>query len=430
MVNKINLLKLGYSGFSDIYRGSEKRRFGDSSKIDQFLTIWILLKKYKYYQDLIKWKYSLLSKFNFTLKIEKNRQLFIVLAFFKNRLLKLVRKLENFKRFQSSTLFMFGNLVHNTCIFSQTELNMRIENSFGSIQKKKTILFNHFNLLRKINAVDYKRGVFVAGNRGYFLKNGGVLLNYSIIRYGLDFLSKKKYIGLQTPYFMKSKLLKKCTQLSDFSEQLYNVGNSNNKFLIATSEQPLTAFHYGEQIPFSKLPIRYSGFSTCFRKEGGSHGKDTSGIFRVHQFEKVEQFIITKSETYSWKLFEEMLENSRIFYHSLNIPFNLITIPSGSINLSASKKIDIVGFFPASRTFRELVSCSNCTTHQSKKLNIEFKTNCKSRQNVCVTMLNSTLCATTRLICCICENFQNKYGLKIPTTLRSYTGISFFPFYD
>lgn len=227
---------------------------------------------------------------------------------------------------------------------------------------------------------------------------------------------------------MKNSLLKKCTQLSDFSEQLYNVGNNSNKFLIATSEQPITAFHSDEQIPFSKLPLRYSGFSTCFRKEGGSHGKDTSGIFRVHQFEKVEQFIITNSEKHSWKLFEEMLENSRNFYHSLNIPFNLITIPSGSINLSASKKIDILGFFPASKTFRELVSCSNCTTHQSKKLNVESKINSESTENIPVTMLNSTLCATTRLICCICENFQNKSGVKIPMALRSYIGISILPF--
>ena len=127
-------------------------------------------------------------------------------------------------------------------------------------------------------------------------------------------------------------------------------------------------------------------------------------------------------------LFEQMLENSKRFYLSLNIPFNLVDIPSGSINLSASKKIDILGFFPASNTFRELVSCSNCTTHQSKKLKVEFKIKPTHKHWMPVTMLNSTLCATTRLICCICENYQNNKGIKIPAVLRSYMGISFIPF--
>jgi len=123
-----------------------------------------------------------------------------------------------------------------------------------------------------------------------------------------------------------------------------------------------------------------------------------------------------------------MLENSKRFYLSLNIPFNLVDIPSGSINLSASKKIDILGFFPASNTFRELVSCSNCTTHQSKKLKVEFKIKPTYKHWMPVTMLNSTLCATTRLICCICENYQNNKGITLPTVLRSYMGISFIPF--
>jgi len=323
-----------------------------------------------------------------------------------------------------------GNLIHNSCVFTESEKNLRIQNSFYFFfEKKDFALNNHFVLLRKIRAVDYKRGTEIAGNRGYFLKGIGVLFNFSIIRYGLDFLAKKNYICLQTPYFMKNSLLRKCTQLNDFNEQLYSVGN-NAKFLIATSEQPISAFHFSEQIPISKLPLKYSGFSSCFRKEGGSHGKDTRGIFRVHQFEKVEQFIIGKSNLNSWMLFEEMLENSRHFYHSLNIPFNLVDIPSGSINLAASKKVDILGFFPASKTFRELVSCSNCTTHQSKRLKVEFKTHNQSKEWVPVTMLNSTLCATTRLICCICENYQNITGIIVPVVLRSYMGISLLPFKD
>lgn len=423
------LLNLGKSGFPDIYRGSEKRRFGDKSLIDQLLIITFFIKTLKHNQNKLKWKINVLTKLYSVLKKKKPKSLSVLFYNLKIRSLKIIKKLENLEKFRNFTLTKLGNLIHNTCVFTETELNLRVENSYDFSKINKPNM-NHVDLLKKIGAVDYKRGIVVAGTRSYFLKNTGTLLNFAIIRYGLDFLSKKRYINLQTPYFMKNNLLKKCTQLNDFSEQLYEVGNNNNKYLIATSEQPISAFHNSERIPFSKLPLRYSGFSTCFRKEGGSHGKDTTGIFRVHQFEKVEQFIIGKSNRNSWKLYEEMLENSRSFYKTFNIPFRLINIPSGSINQTASKKIDILGFFPSNNSFRELVSCSNCTTHQSKKLLVEFKLDSKMKNNVPVSMLNSTLCATGRLICCICENYQKNKGISVPYVLRSYIGISFLPYLE
>lgn len=423
------LLNLGCNGFPDIYRGSEKRRFGDESLIDQLLIVNFFIKNLKYNQNKLKWKVNILSKLYSQLRVKETKNLLCLFYLLKIRFLKITKKLENFKKFRNSTLNKLGNLIHNTCVFSETELNLRIENSYDFKKINKSFL-THVDILKKIRAVDYKRGISVAGNRSYFFKNIGTLLNFSLIRYGLDFLSKKRYINLQTPFFMKNNLLKRCTQLHDFSEQLYQLGNSCHKFLIATSEQPISAFHSSEKIPLTKLPLRYSGFSTCFRKEGGSHGKDTTGIFRVHQFEKVEQFIIGKSDRNSWKLYEEMLENSRGFYKTFNIPFHLINIPSGSINLTASKKIDILGFFPSSKSFRELVSCSNCTTHQSKKLLVEYKLDSRLNKNVPVSMLNSTLCATGRLICCICENYQQNNGISIPFVLRSYIGISFLPYFE
>jgi seryl-tRNA synthetase len=425
----LKLLNLGCNGFPDIYRGSEKRRFGDESLIDQILIVNFFIKNLNYNQNKLKWKVNILSKLYSQLKTKETKKLLCLFYILKIRFLKITKKLENFIKFRNSTLIKLGNLIHNTCVFSETELNLRIENSYDIRRINKSVL-THIEILKKIMAVDYKRGISVAGNRSYFFKNIGTLLNFSLIRYGLDFLSKKRFINLQTPFFMKNNLLKKCTQLHDFSEQLYELGNSCHKFLIATSEQPISAFHSSEKISFTKLPLRYSGFSTCFRKEGGSHGKDTSGIFRVHQFEKVEQFIIGKSDRNSWKLYEEMLENSRGFYKTFDIPFHLTSIPSGSINLTASKKIDILGFFPSSKSFRELVSCSNCTTHQSKKLLVEYKLDSGLNKNVPVSMLNSTLCATGRLICCICENYQQNDGISIPFVLRSYTGISFLPYWN
>ncbi len=426
----VRCLSLGLKGIPDIYRGSENRRFGDKSLIDQIITFNFNLKNLKHNQEIFKWKINILSKFCSQEKKKLNPKILDLVFNLKTRFFIFVKKQENFRSFRIYSISNLGNLIHNTCSFTKNELNLRIETFYEYNRRKlPQILFNHVDVLKKIKAVDYKRGSIICGSRGYFFKNTGILLNFSIIRYGLDFLSKRKYINLQTPYFMNGNLIKKCTQLNDFSEQLYEIKNSNGKFLIATSEQPISTFHWSEKIPNLKLPLKYSGFSTCFRKEGGSHGKDTSGIFRVHQFEKIEQFIIGKSDEKSWKLFEEMLGNAKSFYNSLNIPFKSVNIPSGAINLTASKKIDIMGFFPSSKTFRELVSCSNCTTHQSKKLSIEYNLESDVKTTVPVTMLNSTLCATTRLICCICENYQNSRGVIIPEILRSYIGISFLPFY-
>jgi len=280
-----------------------------------------------------------------------------------------------------------------------------------------------------IGAVDYEKGIKISGNRGYFLKGIGLLLNNALIRYGLDFLVKRNFIALQTPFFMNKNLLSKCSQLEDFKEQLYSLNENEDKFLIATSEQPISVFHSGEQIEKQILPLKYAGFSSCFRKESGSHGKDTSGLFRVHQFEKVEQFIICNSDCLeSWAYFDELLENVALFYSSIEIPFKFLNISSNSLNNAASKKIDLLGFFPKSNTFRELVSCSNCTNYQSKKINIKIQTSKKNFDRTFVHMLNSTLCATSRVICCILENFQTKYGVVIPFILRNYTGISFIPF--
>ena len=172
------------------------------------------------------------------------------------------------------------------------------------------------------------------------------------------------------------------------------------------------------------LPLRYAGYSSCFRKETGNHGKDTSGIFRVHNFEKIEQFVFSDSSC-SWKIFEEMIKNACDFYRTLHLPFLAIEIPSGSVNSSASKKIDILGWFPSSRRFRELVSCSNCTDFQSREMNILIDS--VKKENF-IHLLNSTLCASSRTICCILENCQNSKGILLPDVLKSYTGFSFLPF--
>ena len=167
-----------------------------------------------------------------------------------------------------------------------------------------------------------------------------------------------------------------------------------------------------------KDPIKYAGYSTCFRKEAGSHGRDTGGIFRVHQFEKIEQFMVCNPrEGESWKLLEEMINTSEEFYKNLGLPYRVVQIVAGALNLAAAKKYDLEAYFPASETFRELVSVSNCTDYQARAIETRYGQSTKGtakKNKEYVHMLNGTLCAITRTMCCICENYQNEEGIIVP----------------
>ncbi|XP_022543432.2 serine--tRNA ligase, cytoplasmic-like isoform X2 [Brassica napus] len=292
-------------------------------------------------------------------------------------------------------------------------------------------LKNHVDLVELLDIVDTKRGAEIAGGRGFFLKGDGVLLNQALISFGLDFLKKREFTLLQPPFFMRKEVMAKCAQLAQHDEQLYRVtGGGDDKYLIATAEQPLCAYHMDEWIDPKDLPIKYAGYSTCFRKEAGSHGRDTSGIFRVHQFEKIEQFCITSpNDNASWKMMEEMMENSKKFYQELKIPYRVVSIVSGALNDAAAKKYDLEAWFPSSETYRELVSCSNCTDYQARRLDIRYDQKKEQTKQQYVHMLNSTLTATERTLCCILENYQREDRVDIPEVLQQFMGgREFLPF--
>jgi len=286
--------------------------------------------------------------------------------------------------------------------------------------------YNHVDLMRMLDMMDVERGTNVAGGRGYFLRGDGVLLNQAIIQLALCHLSAKGYTPLQTPFFMKRDMMAKCAQLDDFDEALYKVvGNEDDpdeekKYLIATSEQPICCYHAGEKLDTKQFPIRYAGYSTCFRKEAGKHGRDTLGVFRTHQFEKVEQFVLCTPEgDESWKEMDRMLESSMEFYKALEIPFRVVNIVSGELNDAAAKKYDLEAWFPGGKAFRELVSCSNCTDYQSRRVDCRFGE--KSGADFC-HMLNSTLSACERTMCCLVENYQTEDGLLLPEVLWPFMG--------
>lgn len=427
---EIKYIRQGAGTYQDIFRGSQKRRLMDKSIIDQVLVLDIFWKKTKHKFDASKSFFNKISRFVGKFPEIKKTELFLKIINLKKKINFLDKFSFLLQEKRETTFSLQGNLVHNNSFSGKKSriILKRFYFDFLNFEKNNN-KYNHVELLKMIGGVDYEKGIKTAGNRGYFLKGIGLLLNNSIIRYGLDFLIKKEFIALQTPFFMDKILLSKCSQLEDFKEQLYSLNGEENKYLIATSEQPISVFHIDEKIDRINFPLKYVGFSSCFRKESGSHGKDTSGVFRVHQFEKIEQFIYCDSKNLkSWSSFVDLLENVKSFYSSLNIPFKLVNISSQSLNNAAARKIDLLGFFPKSKCYRELVSCSNCTLFQSRKINTQIGTFSPGKNRDYVCMLNSTLCATSRLICCILENYQKNFGVAIPNVLRNYTGISFAPF--
>ncbi len=235
---------------------------------------------------------------------------------------------------------------------------------------------------------------------------------------------------------MKREIMGETAELADFDDMLYKVEGSGENgegdyYLIATAEQPISTMYRGEWLERNNLPLKYGGISPCFRKEAGAHGKDTWGIFRIHQFEKVEQFVICAPED-SWKYHEEMIKVSEEFYQSLGLPYRVINIVSGALNNAAAKKYDLEAWFPGYGTYRELVSCSNCTDYQSRSAEIRLRTDKKVEgdKKIYVHMLNGTLCATERALCCILENYQTEKGLNVPEVLRPYVGVDFIPYID
>ncbi|KAK4156504.1 serine--tRNA ligase, cytoplasmic [Chaetomidium leptoderma] len=316
-----------------------------------------------------------------------------------------------------------GNYVHESVPISKTEDDNRVERTWApeGVKFEKRDVLSHHEVLDRLDGYDPERGVKVVGHRGYFLRRWGVFLNQAIINYGLEFLHEREYTPLQTPQLMLRSQMAKTAQLSQFDEELYKVtGDQADKYLIATSEQPISAYHSDEWLQPKHLPLKYAGYSTCFRKEAGAHGKDVWGIFRVHEFTKVEQFCITDPEK-SWEMFDKMISTSEDFYKSLGIPYQVVAIVSGALNNAAAKKLDLEAWFPHQGEFKELVSCSNCTDYQSRDLEIRFgikkQTDIKKTYVHC---LNSTLTATTRTICAILENFQTEDGVNIPEPLRKY----------
>ena len=312
------------------------------------------------------------------------------------------------------------NLIHESVPIGVDETANKEIKKWGEPPRLDFKVQDHVDFSTSLDLVDLERAAKVAGARFYFLKNDFVQLNQALIQYALDFLSKKKYNLIQPPYMINRNSMEGAIIAEDFENVIYKV-EGEDLYLIGTSEHAIAAMHSDEILDGTKLPVRYAGVSPCFRKEAGAHGKDQKGIFRVHQFEKIEQFVFSRPED-SWKEHELMLSIAEEFYKNLGIPYKVMLLSSGDMGKISAKTYDIEAWMGGQNAYREIVSCSNCLDYQARRLKIRFrdKTN---EQTQYLHTLNSTLVATTRTLVAIMENFQTKDGhINVPEVLQRYVG--------
>ena len=340
---------------------------------------------------------------------------------------KVSQELENLETTQnkveldySKLALTIPNFIHDSVPIGQDETANKEIRKWGEVSKPDFKIKDHVDFSVSHDLVDLERAAKVSGARFYFLKNELVRLNYALIQYGLDFLSKKNYTLVQPPYMINRNSMEGAVIAEDFENVIYKV-EGEELFLIGTSEHAIAAMHSDEILDGTKLPIRYAGVSPCFRKEAGAHGKDQKGIFRVHQFEKIEQFVFSRPED-SWKEHEKMLETAEEFYQKLGIPYKVMLLSSADMGKISAKTYDIEAWMGGQNAYREIVSCSNCLEYQARRLMIRFrdKTN---EQTQYLHTLNSTLVATSRTLVAIMENFQTKDGhITVPQVLQKYLG--------
>lgn len=313
-------------------------------------------------------------------------------------------------------LMRIPNVLHDSVPYGKDDSeNVEIK-KIKKVPKFKFDLKSHGELAENLGIADFKRAAKIAGSGFNYLKSELALLDLALQRFAVDFLVKKGYKLIFPPLMMNRKSYEGVTDLADFENVMYKIENED-LYMIATSEHPMAAMFMNEVLDEKDLPIKFCGISTCFRKEIGSHGVDTRGLFRMHQFNKVEQFIFCKPED-SWKYHEELEKNSEDMFKQLGLPFRVVNICTGDIGIVAAKKYDIELWFPRSKKYGEVGSNSNCTSYQAVRLNIRYQ---KKGEREYIHTLNNTGIATSRAMVAILENYQQKDGsVKVPKVLQKY----------
>jgi len=317
----------------------------------------------------------------------------------------------------NGALMRIPNTLHESVPFGKDETESVTVRTWGKHPDFGFEPKDHIDLLTALDMVDMERGAKVAGARFFFMKGDAVKLEHAIMQFALDFLRAKGYTAVEPPFMLNRGSYEGVVNLEDFGPVIYKI-EGEDLHLIATSEHPLVSMHLDEILTGSRLPLKYCGFSPCFRVEAGAHGKDTKGIFRVHQFYKVEQVVFSKPDQ-SWGIHEELIGNAEAIYQALGIPHRVIVLCSGDTGFMSAKTYDLEAWLPGQGKYREMASASNITDYQSRRLRIRYREK-QSDPTVLVHTLNSTAVVTRTLVAMV-ENFQQKDGsVRIPKALSPY----------
>jgi len=329
------------------------------------------------------------------------------------------RQVDGWEKKVHDYLMRIPNLLHESVPPGKDE-NDNVEiRKWGEKPKFTFPIKGHIELGLDLDILDIERAGKIAGARFFYLKREAVSLDMALMHFALEEMARKGYTPIEPPFLMRKEAYEGVTALSDFEDVLYKI-EDDDLYLIATSEHPMAAMYMNEVIKTEDLPAKFVGVSTNFRKEAGAHGKDTRGIFRTHQFNKIEQFVFSKPED-SWHIHEELVGNAEEIVQKLKLPYRVVNVCTGDIGTVAAKKYDIEAWMPAQSAYREIISCSNCTDYQARRLNVKYREKEGEPPKGFVHTLNSTALATGRTMVALLENCQQKDGsVLIPKALWKY----------
>lgn len=331
---------------------------------------------------------------------------------------KLEERNEKLKKMTDFYIMRLPNILHHSVPVGKDESDNVEVSKWGKHPDFQFKPKNHAEIAESLGLLDFERAAKVAGRGFVYLKGPLAQLDHAIMRFATDFLVSKGYTLIEPPLMLKRKPYEGVTDLADFENVMYKI-EGDDLYLIATSEHPMAAMHMNETLEKSQLPIKLVGVSTCFRREVGAHGKYTKGLFRMHQFNKVEQFIFSLPEE-SWKLHEELQRNSESLYKGLGLAHRVVNVCTGDIGIIAAKKYD-TEVWMADGEYREIGSNSNCTDYQARRLNIRYREGEGKAPSGFVHTLNNTALATSRTMMAILEQFQNRDGtVDIPEALQPH----------
>jgi len=331
---------------------------------------------------------------------------------------ELEKQVEERRERADSLLLRLPNLLDESVPVGRDESANVVVRVVGKPPKFDFVPKNHLEIAQDLGLIDVERAAKVAGHGFYYLKGSLVLLDFAITAYAIDFMTKRGYLLVEPPFVMHRKPYVGATDLETFEDQLYKV-EGEDLYLVATAEHPLAALHMDEVIEQKDLPLKLVGFSTNFRREVGAHGKYTKGLFRMHQFNKVEQFVFCLPQD-SWGFHEELQKNAEDLYQGLGLHFRTVNVCTADIGNLAAKRYD-VEVWMADGVFREAGSNSNCTDYQARRLNIRYREKKGMAPAGFLHTVNNTALATSRTMMTILEQFQQKDGsVLIPKALRPY----------